>query len=305
MQQFILTLSSSTPIMQACCTGKKKKAMYKELSAALFFAFVAGAGSTFASGYDDFSRGIDANNRGDSETAIAAFTDAIIATDLARAYLPVAYLGRARADMNTDQCSTAAMDLTEAIRLNPYYLDAYVLRSDANVCLNRPIAALADISTAIGIKPTASFYFSRARQQWSMGRFRQAAADIAEAAKFDPKDPYIVLWVGLLGRRAGNFNQLEFAQRISELNGSSWPAPLLALYRGTADPEDVYRATTNASSIRNANNQRCEADFYVGEWQLSRGNFSTAVSLLKTAVAECPRNFIAYVAAEEELRRSP
>lgn len=277
--------------------------MYRAIPAAFLLLVVAVSTSAFASGYDYFSRGVDANNRDESDTAITSFTEAIASGDLAQAYLPVAYLGRARAYMKREQCLSAASDLTAAIKLKPDYLDAYVLRSGANACLNRPVEALVDISAAIRLKPTAELYFSRARQQWAMGSYSRAAADAAEATKIDPRDPYIMLWIGILDERVGAFDQDEFSRRVSDLTIRSWPAPLLDLYRGIARPDDVYRAARHAGDATDANNRKCEADFYIGEWLLLRRNTAAAKPLLKTATEECPRNFIAYAAAKQEFGR--
>jgi lipoprotein NlpI len=49
--------------------------------------------------------------------------------------------------------------------------------------------------------------------------------------------------------------------------------------------------------------QRCEAQFYAGEWYLLKGNRTEAVPLLRQAEASCPKGFVEYTGAVAELRR--
>jgi hypothetical protein len=89
--------------------------MKRVLAAAFLIAI--GAVSALAAGYDDFSRGVNATNRGDADAAISSFTAALAAGDLAAAYVPNAHLGRARAYLQKDKCAEALSDLNETIKL--------------------------------------------------------------------------------------------------------------------------------------------------------------------------------------------
>jgi lipoprotein NlpI len=249
----------------------------------------------FASTYDDFSRGIDANNHGDSDAAIAFFTRSIEGGDLAPSYLPSAHLGRARALLHNKRCAIAFADLSDAITLRPDFVDAYSLRAEADKCLERDDAALADATAAIQLRPAAGYYFTRARLLWGKGNFEQAQADASLAVAGDPGNAYFLLWQAMTAQRAGAQDQGRFAQQAGPLAG--WPKPLLELFAGRGSPEDVWRAASRDPNLK------CEADFYVGEWQLARGDAGTAKKLFQTATAECPRDYIAFDAARRELNR--
>ena len=272
--------------------------MYCTLAAVLWFTIA----SASAGSYDLFSRGIDANNRGDSEIAISAFTGAITAGDLTPSYLPNAYLGRARAYLQTNLCVQARTDLDAAITLNPNYFDVYGLRADANKCVGRLDAALADVNTAMTMRPTAALYFLRARLHWDQGSFSQAAADAVRAADLDRKNGYYALWTGLAAIRTGRFDRTDLSRRASSFSPDAWPTPMLDFYRGAATADDVYRAATHVDAI-SAASRKCEADFYIGEWQLLGGNKAAARVLLNAALNECPRNFIVFGEARVELKR--
>ena len=68
-------------------------------------AVAACLGTAYAAGYDDFTRGISANNAGNSDTAIAAFNAALNAGDLNASFVPNAYYGRAVAYLRKGKCA--------------------------------------------------------------------------------------------------------------------------------------------------------------------------------------------------------
>jgi len=276
------------------------------LAAALLF--VVGAGSALAAGYDDFSRGVNANNRGDAETAISAFSAALASGDLAAAYIPTAHVGRAKAYLQKDNCAEALSDLDDGIKLKADDADVFYLRADAKVCLNKLDAAQIDFNQAIGLRPRAPYYEWFAQIQWLHGFFPQAAENFAQAVKQaaegNKHKPYILLWFAMSAGRAGTFDQAKFAADVSALGSDEWPVPLLDFYRGKTAVDKVYsEAASKDAQI--AINQKCEADFYIGEWQLARKNTADAKSLLQQAVGECPHGFIEFSFAQAELKRLP
>jgi len=280
--------------------------MNRILAAAALFA--VGANSALAAGYDDFSRGVNANNRGDADSAISAFSAALAAGDLAPGYVPNAHFGRARAYLQKNKCADALSDLDETIRLKADNVDAYVMRGAANDCLNKPDAALADFNAAIGLRPSAVLYESLARVQWNYGLFPQAAGNFTQAAKLaaknNPHGPYTLLWYGMSADRVGTLDRTAFAADVSKLDVDDWPRPILDFYSGKTAVDKVYREAARGDA-QTAINQRCEADFYIGEWQLARKNEAAAKPLLQQAVNECPHNFFEYFAAQVELKRQP
>jgi lipoprotein NlpI len=265
-------------------------------------AIILSAGCAQANAYADFSRGIDANNRGNSNAAVAAFTRALDAGDLPLPYVPSAYVGRARAYLDTVQCAAAVTDLDSALRLRPDYADAYQLRARADDCLGRQDAALTDITAAISLRPVAGHLFERARLLWNSNRYAEAAGDANAAAAREPGNPYYLLWTAVIGERAGHFNGETFLGLAKNFTGNAWPQPLLGLFANRTRPDEVYRAAALGLG-RNPANQKCEADFYVGEWRLLRGETDAARLLIRTAANECPRNYLAWSGATAELRR--
>jgi rhomboid protease GluP len=50
-------------------------------------------------------------------------------------------------------------------------------------------------------------------------------------------------------------------------------------------------------------NQRCEAEFYLGEWQLKNGGPEKAAEHFKSVLRICPLDFIEHKGAVAELNR--
>ena len=84
--------------------------------------------------------------------------------------------------------------------------------------------------------------------------------------------------------------------------GADWPLPLIQFYLGKLSETEVRRAALSPDSWTERG-QRCEADFYIGEWRLLHGDRSAARQLFERALAECPIYFIEYEILPVELKR--
>ena len=66
----------------------------------------------------------------------------------------------------------------------------------------------------------------------------------------------------------------------------------------------AYAAAADGEAQQQAD-QKCEADFYIGEWKLGGTGSAEALDSFKSAAATCPHNFIEFSAAQSELKRLP
>jgi len=78
--------------------------------------------------------------------------------------------------------------------------------------------------------------------------------------------------------------------------------PLGRYYRGEIS-EDAVRKAAASSDPEIERGQRCEVDFYIGEWRVLRGERSEGRKLLEKARDECPSYFIEYEIIPVELKR--
>ena len=276
------------------------------LKALTVFAFLAASATASAATYDDFSAGQNAIHRGDPDAAIAAFSRALAAGDLAPGYLPATYSGRARAYLQRGRCQDSASDMDAALKLRSNDAEAYVLRAEAEICLKKQDAALADFAEAIRLRPTVQIYEQFAFQLWTVGQFGAAAANfdaaVVASSKSNPHLPYLILWYAMAADRATALDQAILAKHVRAIDRDNWPGPLLELYLGKLTLDRVT-AKAGDRNPQTDGEQKCELSFYLAEWNLARGMADTAKPLLENAVNNCPHNFLEYRAAVSEQRR--
>src|ERR1700748_566704 len=74
------------------------------------------------------------------------------------------------------------------------------------------------------------------------------------------------------------------------------PAPVVALFLGRKSAAETL-ATANKPG------ERCEAQFYFGEWYLLHGAKTVPQSALQAAADTCPKTFDGYQLAQFELKQ--
>ncbi len=271
----------------------------------IVLAALAAAMSTaaHAAGYDDFNRGLNANNRGDSDAAIAAFTAALAAPDMVPALRPTAYYGRGLARLRKKLCADAAADLEAAVAAKPDDPSALWARAAAYNCLGDGAKADADYDRLAVLAPSFGSLRSRGLNRWKNGDFSGAAGDFAAAQKYDSKQSYNVLWLRLTRLRLGAADDEEFASQVYGLSLRRWPGPVIDLFRGKLTPEQVQAAAAEDSRTLTLQGRKCEADFYGGEWLLLNAKADDARRALQSAADNCPHEYIEYEGALAELRR--
>jgi lipoprotein NlpI len=135
-----------------------------------------------------------------------------------------------------------------------------------------------------------------------MGDFAKASADFAAVSTAKPDYQYPVLWFAIVQSRIGNAASAAIAHDAAALNLSEWPGPIVKLYLGQSTPNAALTAAAQGDA-RDMAGRECEADFYVGEWQLTQHNVDVAKNLLQNAVGKCPGDFIEQSAAKIEIAR--
>ena len=158
--------------------------------------------------------------------------------------------------------------------------------------------AVADRDAAIKLDPdNMNTYRSRGYANTYMGHYDAAAADFARVLAKNPADAYPVLWHYLALARAGNGTALtELQVDAGKIKQTEWPYPVAELFLGKRDLDSMIAAATN-------DDQKCEAQYYGGMWNLIKKDNSRAAAMLKAAVDSCPKSFIEYNGATAELKR--
>jgi lipoprotein NlpI len=83
---------------------------------------------------------------------------------------------------------------------------------------------------------------------------------------------------------------------MQQLKPSDWPYAVVELFLGQRTAEATLAAPGKPD-------ERCEAQFYIGEWQLLRADRPAAIESLRTAASTCPKDFVEFMDAQAELKR--
>ena len=71
---------------------------------------------------------------------------------------------------------------------------------------------------------------------------------------------------------------------------------MIEFYLDRRAPKATWNAAGNPA-------QQCEAQFFIGQWHVLKGNAVEAETALKVAVETCPKSLIVYAGAVAELKR--
>jgi lipoprotein NlpI len=243
------------------------------------------------------SRGVEWTRKRDFDRAIADFDNAIrLVPDFANAIY-----NRATAWANKGDPDRAIADYTATIRLSPREAAAHSGRGVEWNVKGDYAKAIADFDAAIGLDPKSiNALLGRGRARFYGGDFQRASADFGQAHKLDD-NAYAALWQYLALKRGSIDGDETLKPYAPAATASIWPAPVIALYIGLTNPEAVVAATDSADPAHRGE-MRCEANFYVAQWHLIRGERQRALPLLKEARGGCPKNAMEYEGTLAELR---
>ena len=239
----------------------------------------------FSDAYNN--RGIAYDYMGNRDGAIADYTSAIRLNPK----FPLPYNNRGLQYRTKGDYDTAVADFNTALAIDPRYANGYRNRGNTWLKKGDYDRAITDLSTALGIRPGDSESLSgRGLAYTKTGDFDRAIADYDGVIADDARDlaaltnrgyvhfyrgdfadatadlsrvvgadlfTYPSLFLYLAQSRAGRpLSDLEAAER--RMNSQDWPYAVFELYLGRRDPEAALAAAQNPD-------QRCEAQFYVGE----------------------------------------
>ncbi len=97
-----------------------------------------------------------------------------------------------------------------------------------------------------------------------------------QANALAPKDPYAAIWLDIVDKRSSLPSRL--AQAVTQIDMTSWPAPVIRLYLRQSTPAAVLAAADDANADTKKG-QLCEANFYSGELALQQGAEEEAARL--------------------------
>jgi lipoprotein NlpI len=246
---------------------------------------------------------VAAMQEGDFRQAVELLTGVLASPGLTTEARAEALADRGFAYDNNGQYDYAIRDYNAVISLEPNAWPIYFRRGLVYREKGEFEQALADMDRAMtpAAHPpegAAFLYGDRGVTQFALGHFAAAAADFAHVRAIDLTDQYAALWLSLTLSRAGNAAMPE----PGKSDPQEWPAPLIALYKGNMDPAQV-QAVAGQSSEATRDIQICEADFFIAEYELLKGNASAAQPILLRVEHTCSPRLGVYAGAVGELNR--
>jgi lipoprotein NlpI len=252
---------------------------------------------------------------GHRDLAIADYTEALRDRPSDEAL----YRKRGFAYLGQDKYELAIGDYSEIIELKRAYRSDYFNRGFAYLALGKSDLAIADITNFVegsGIAPYMRSFapgglppgrgesiprgdpalFTRGSIRLVTGDFAGASSDEAEVIKQE-NDAYAMITLYLAQLRLGNATaETEFMDNISRLKTKAWPYAIIELYLGVRTPAATLKSASDPE-------QRCEAQFYIGEWHIVRRRIADARATLKAAIESCPKYSHERLYALAELKR--
>lgn len=244
-------------------------------------------------------RGAYWSDKGDHDRAIADHTTALKLNPKARN----ANYYRGAAWSNKGEVDRALEDFDAAIKLRTDDPVPFHARGIERTVKGEYARAMADFDQALQLDPKAQgVHFARARALFYQSEFARAAADF-EAALAARPNIYTALWLYLARKRAGNHDAEDLLERETRRLRGGWPSPVIALFMDRTDVDSVMASATTPDAARRRE-MRCEADFYVAQSQIIKGDRAAALKRLQAVQRDCPKNLLEYEGTLAELRRT-
>jgi lipoprotein NlpI len=261
-----------------------------------------------------YMRGLAYVAKGDPDRAIADYDGAIrLGPDNGLAFNERALAWRIKGDFDR-----ALSDFDEAARLGPGNGDIHYNRGTLLMRVGDLERAVTDFDDAIRLGPTeivatakddaisrltlerirADYFHARGMAKFLQGKFGEAAADYARVAPLHRDDPYPALMLYLARARSGQGADPELQAGSATFKRPDWPFPVVELFLKRKTVAETLAAAKTPE-------QHCEAQYYVGQWDLVRGDMMAAQLALQTAASTCPTDLTEYQLAQFELKRLP
>lgn len=210
---------------------------------------------------------------------------------------------RGQALYNAGRLDNAIAAETRALKLNPDLLDAYEQRARSYEDKNDFARALQDYEASNSRHSTKDARFHLGVAQWYLGRYADAAKTFSNELARDPGDSYSLLWLTLANDGMGAINMPMLRKLSAGLDFNKWPGSIAALYLGQISLPQLLALAESAPPNDQAF-ERCDVNFFVGNYELHRGNgVKLARALWQQAAALCSPGLIVRRAAGFELAR--
>jgi lipoprotein NlpI len=246
-----------------------------------------------------YNRALALQRKGDHGAAVSDFTEAL----RLKQGKPEIYDARGMANVSLGRLQDAVEDFSQAIQLKPTNADSFQNRGTTYSTLGWYDSAMADFNEAIRLNPKSRQAFAgRGRTEFVQGNFDQASADLRKALSLRPNDAYLVLWTALAIGQTGQDYREFLDQAMPKVNAKAWPGALLHMLMGKVTAEETL-ARAESEDPAETREQRTEAYFYIGQYNLLMGKKDDAAQAFRAALAQETDALVEYRGAQSALAR--
>jgi lipoprotein NlpI len=245
-------------------------------------------------------------NRGGAYSKLGHWDDALADFDALLKIVPNdpnVFYARAWAHAQRGEDEAAVDDLTQVLSHAPDDQEALLDRGGLNIRAGRYDSAIKDFSHLLKLDPkAAAAAYNRGRAHYAKEDFENAAEDFALALKLRADNPYAALRLYLAQSHLGQGDAEVLKKGIGKLGPSIWPRPLLELFAGTGtDP--ALLAGINELPPKLRTDVLCEAQYYLGERALLKGDEAAARDYFTAATATGANATTEHIDAKAALAR--
>ncbi|MGD8567707.1 MAG: tetratricopeptide repeat protein [Gammaproteobacteria bacterium] len=228
------------------------------------------------------------------DETIASFTKVINSGRLQDSALAEVYRERGIHYADLGHYDKAVADFTDAVKLNPKYVTAFIGRANAYAKLEQYKAAYQDFATAQQLSPkNTAIYVMRGSLNFLLGRFKDAIADYRYYLSLKPNDMYRMLWLHLSQKYLDKDKPSDLARYSQRVNLDEWPGALIKLYLGRVGPDDFVKAFRKNMDTMQPQ-YLCEGFYYLGQYLLLTGKQKLAADAFRQAVKTNAKDTIEY-----------
>jgi lipoprotein NlpI len=219
---------------------------------------------------------------------------------------PMLFIKRAVVNMKLDKPEQAIEDLNRSIVLKPNGSLPLTLRDTVYLAKGQYNDAIHDLDLAVQFntlknnKYMAALLLQHGTAKFYVASPAAAIDDLVSAVQQNSTDIFSVMWLHIARVRAGQDDHQELEHNSDALLGGAWPAPVLALYRGKVNVDEVF-AKAKVGDAAKQLDQMCDANFYTAELYLTRNMKAEAHPLFQAAQSTCPRSVPERSFAQTEL----
>jgi tetratricopeptide (TPR) repeat protein len=207
-----------------------------------------------------------------------------------------AYIERSQCDIGQGDLTRALADAQRGVKAAPWLDQAYEARAMVLAARGELEAGWQDCETAARIPadPDRNLLDCRGYVEFALGRYAEAAVHL-QFTEHAGDDRHRALFLYFTSRRLGREGEIELAKHGGPDSLQGVLSDVVAMILGRLSEDSVLqRAVSDAD--------RCAVAFYVGEWDLLKGQTDLAADRLQRA-AGCNAGYKTTLGARAEMKR--